>query len=72
MGTAVAPFMPAAAPRILDQLGYDWAVRRGGNGGPDVLGVLEWGAMPGPGRVTDAPTPLFPRLETEVAASPEG
>ena len=71
VGTAVAPFMPSMAPRILGQLGYGWAYGPDGNDGPDILGLLAWGAATAPGRVTDTPTPLFPRVETE-AAEPAG
>ncbi len=70
VGLAVAPFMPAMAPRILEQLGYGWEYGPDGNDGPDVLELLEWGAVADAGRVTDTPTPLFPRIESE-AAEPE-
>jgi methionyl-tRNA synthetase len=66
VGLAAAPFLPSMAPRILDQLGYDYPYGPDGNGGPPVLEQLEWGAMTTPGRVTDKPTPLFPRVESEV------
>ncbi|HEU0234798.1 MAG TPA: methionine--tRNA ligase [Candidatus Limnocylindrales bacterium] len=68
VGTAAAPFMPGAAPRVLAQLGYtyDWAAD--GNGGRPILDDLRWGARAAePGRL-EAPAPLFPRLETESAA----
>ena len=67
VGTAVAPFMPAMAPRILEQLGHAWPYAADGNGGPDVMELLEWGAVAEPGRVTDAPAPLFPRVESEAS-----
>jgi methionyl-tRNA synthetase len=67
VGLAVAPFMPAASPRILAQLGHDFPYGEDGNGGPDVLELLEWGAITAPGRVTTTPEPLFPRVETEAA-----
>jgi methionyl-tRNA synthetase len=66
VGLAVAPFMPAAAPRILEQLGYDWAYGPDGNGGPALLDQLQWGAGTA-GRVIASPQPLFPRLEIEAA-----
>ncbi len=69
VGLAAAPFMPAAAPRILGQLGHDYPYAPDGNGGPDVLELLGWGAANGPGRVTPAPEPLFPRVESEVDPS---
>ncbi len=72
VGLAVAPFMPTAAPRILEQLGYAYQYGADGNGGPDILALLEWGAQAGEsGRVIDTPTPLFPRMETEVVETPE-
>ena len=66
IGLAVAPFMPAAAPRVLSQLGYDYPYGADGNGGPAILDELVWAAHAGDhGRVTVA-EPLFPRLETET------
>ena len=68
VGLAVAPFMPGAAPRILEQLGYDFPYGDDGNDGPDILQLLEWGVSAGePGRVIDTPEPLFPRIEAEAA-----
>jgi methionyl-tRNA synthetase len=72
VGTAVAPFMPGAAPRVLEQLGYAWAYGPDGNGGPALLDLLAWGAGAQPGRVIDTPLPLFPRLETEAVETPAG
>jgi methionyl-tRNA synthetase len=66
VGLAVAPFMPAIAPRILEQLGHEYPYGADGNGGPPILERLAWGAAAGPGRVTDTPAPLFPRVETEA------
>ena len=68
IGLAVAPFMPGAAPRILEQLGYGYPYAADGNDGPDILQLLEWGSSAGePGRVIDTPAPLFPRIEAEAA-----
>ena len=54
VGLAVAPFMPAAAPRILEQLGYAYPYGADGNGGPDILALLAWGAAAGEaGRVIE-------------------
>jgi len=65
VGLAVAPFLPASAPRILAQLGYEYRYGPDGNGGPPLLDALRWGTPGGAtGRVA-APEPLFPRLETE-------
>jgi methionyl-tRNA synthetase len=72
VGLAVAPFMPGASPRILEQLGYAYPYRADGNGGPDVRELLAWGALADQGgRVTDTPVPLFPRLESEAVETPE-
>jgi methionyl-tRNA synthetase len=67
VGLAVAPFMPATAPRVLGQLGHAYPYSPDGNDGPPILDELRWGAHANePGRVTD-PEPLFPRLDTEPA-----
>ena len=63
-----ASFLPAAAPRVLAQLGYEYPYREDGNGGPPLLDELRWGVHADEvGRVA-SPEPLFPRLETETAA----
>ncbi len=65
IGLAVSPFMPATAPRVLAQLGFEYPYAPDGNGGPPILEELAWGRHAGePGRVT-APEPLFPRLDAE-------
>ncbi|HEY4753835.1 MAG TPA: methionine--tRNA ligase, partial [Candidatus Limnocylindrales bacterium] len=66
IGLAAAPFMPGTAPRVLEQLGYAYEYASDGNGGPELLGRLAWGAVLQPGRVTSAPSPLFPRAEAEA------
>ena len=73
VGLAVTPFMPNTGVRVLGQLGYAFPYGPDGNGGPDLLAELTWGAHAGePGRVT-APEPLFPRLDLEAdAAEPTG
>ena len=69
LGVAVAPFLPATAPRVLAQLGYAWPYGPDGNGGPPLLDELRWGAHAGEaGTLTNA-EPLFPRLDTETEAS---
>jgi methionyl-tRNA synthetase len=69
IGTAVAPFLPATAPRVLRQLGYAYDYEPDGNGGPPIVDELRWGAHAGaPGRLTAA-EPLFPRLDTEAAST---
>jgi methionyl-tRNA synthetase len=71
VGLAVAPFMPGAAPRILEQLGYAYPYAADGNGGPDIRELLAWGAQAAePGRVTDTPLPLFPRMDAEAVETP--
>ncbi len=73
VGLAVAPFMPSMAPRILEQLGYDYPYEPDGNGGPAILGQLEWGAASGVGgHVAATATPLFPRIESEAAEPATG
>jgi methionyl-tRNA synthetase len=65
VGLAVAPFMPASAPRVLGQLGFGYAYAPDGNGGPPILDELAWGAhRDDTGRVT-MPEPLFPRLDVD-------
>ncbi|MEO5704545.1 MAG: methionine--tRNA ligase [Candidatus Limnocylindrales bacterium] len=69
---AAAPFMPSIAPRALEQLGAGYPYAADGNGGPPILEALAWAAdAPSPG-VLGTPTPLFPRLESEVAAADAG
>ena len=70
VGLAVAPFMPSIAPRVLEQLGHAYDYAADGNGGPPILELLAWGAGAETGRVTDAPAPLFPRVEVEAAEAP--
>ena len=66
---AAAPFMPHAAPRILEQLGYAYPYGPDGNGGPPLADELRWGAHAAEqGRVGTA-TPVFPRLDVDAATS---
>jgi len=69
---AVAPFMPSTAPRALDQLGHGYPYAADGNGGPPILDLLAWGAASGVAGALGTASPLFPRLETEAVAAPEG
>ena len=70
VGLAVAPFMPAIAPRVMSELGHEYPYGPDGNGGPAILDQLAWGALrERAGRVTATPEPLFPRIETEAAAA---
>jgi methionyl-tRNA synthetase len=69
LALASAPYLPTAAPRVLEQLGYPYPYGPDGNGGPPLLDELRWGAHAGEaGTLTEA-KPLFPRLDVESAAS---
>ena len=68
LGLAAAPYMPATAPRVLAQLGFEFPYAADGNAGPPILEELRWGAHAGePGRLA-APEPLFPRLDVDAEA----
>jgi methionyl-tRNA synthetase len=67
VGLAAAPFMPATAPRVLAQLGYDHPYGPDGNGGPSIIDELRWGAHAAERGRLAAPEPLFPRLDVESA-----
>jgi methionyl-tRNA synthetase len=69
LGLAVAPFLPATAPRVLAQLGYDYPYGPDGNDGPPIVDLLGWGAASGEAGQVAAAEPLFPRLDTESEAS---
>ncbi len=69
VGLAVAPFLPATAPRLLAQLGHDYGYGPDGNAGPPLLDQLAWGAHAGDAGQMAAPEPLFPRLDTETEPS---
>ncbi len=64
---AAAPFLPATAPRVLAQLGYEYPYREDGNGGPALLEELVWGSHAGEAGMLTTAEPLFPRLDTETA-----
>ncbi len=70
VGLAVAPYMPGMAPRILAQLGFPYPYAPDGNAGPPLADELEWGAHASVIGKVSTPEPLFPRLDTEVAADP--
>jgi methionyl-tRNA synthetase len=69
LGLAGAPFLPATAPRVMTQLGYDYPYGADGNDGPALRDLLEWGSDAVSGGRVSAPEPLFPRLESEAGAS---
>jgi methionyl-tRNA synthetase len=69
LALAAAPFLPTAAPRVLEQLGHAYPYGPDGNGGPPLLDELRWGAHAGKtGTLTEA-KPLFPRLDVDSEAS---
>jgi methionyl-tRNA synthetase len=70
VGFAAAPVIPRTAPRIASQLGVEYPYRDDGNGGPPLDTLLEWGSGPAGGLV-GTPTPLFPRLDTELELAPD-
>jgi methionyl-tRNA synthetase len=65
IGLAAAPFLPAVAPRVLEQLGHAYPYGPDGNGGPPLEAELEWGAHAAEGGRLGAPVPLFPRLDVD-------
>ncbi len=65
IGLAAAPFLPATAPRVSEQLGFDYLYAPDGNGGPPLLGELEWGRHANETGSLGTPVPLFPRLEVD-------
>jgi methionyl-tRNA synthetase len=72
VAVAAAPIMPAAAPRVLEQLGLPYGYAADGNGGPPLLEQLEWGAARAEGGRLGTAAPIFPRLESEVVESVAG
>ncbi|MEX1156403.1 MAG: methionine--tRNA ligase [Chloroflexota bacterium] len=71
LGHLMAPFTPAAARRLHDQLGVPTPYDERGAGGPGLDRLLAWGSVPG-GWQTGAPIPLFPRVELPDAERAEG
>jgi len=68
---AAAPIMPAAAPRVLEQLGHVYGYGADGNGGPALLGQLDWGSVRAEGGRLGTASPIFPRLESEAVEAAE-
>jgi methionyl-tRNA synthetase len=64
---AAAPFLPATAPRVAEQLGFEYPYAADGNGGPGLLDELEWGRHAGEPGSLGTPEPLFPRLDVDSA-----
>ncbi|MBA3779016.1 MAG: methionine--tRNA ligase [Chloroflexi bacterium] len=67
IGLAAAPFLPATAPRVLAQLGYEYPYAAEGKGGPPLLEQLQWAAHSEEDGRLGSPEPLFPRLEADPA-----
>jgi methionyl-tRNA synthetase len=68
VGLAAAPFLPATAARVLEQLGFAYGYGADGNGGPPILDELAWAAHGSEAGKVAEPEPLFPRLEVEAQA----
>jgi methionyl-tRNA synthetase len=66
---AAAPFIPNTAPRVLAQIGYEYAYGADGNGGPPIAAELRWGAHATEAGRLAQPQPLFPRLDVESGDS---
>jgi methionyl-tRNA synthetase len=67
IGLAAAPFLPGTAPRVSEQLGFEYPYAGDGNGGPALLAELEWGRHAGEPGSLGSPVPLFPRLDVDSA-----
>jgi methionyl-tRNA synthetase len=65
LGLAAAPFLPSAAPKVLEQIGFAYPYGSDGNGGPPLATELEWGAHVAESGALGAPVPLFPRLDVD-------
>ena len=70
VGLAGAPVLPATAPRLLAQLGYEYPYGDDGNDGPPILDELHWGAHANEAGRLESAEPLFPRLDVEADATP--
>ena len=62
LGHLLAPFTPASAARLAEQLGVPAPYDARGGGGPGLVTLLAWGSG-GEGWHTGAAQPLFPRTE---------
>ncbi len=62
----VSPVVPKAAHGIFDQL--NWKTDLAGDDRRFRLDEAQWGGLPD-GHVINAPTPLFPRIETKLVAA---
>jgi methionyl-tRNA synthetase len=66
IGHLLAPAAPDGARRIHEQLGVPPPYDERGAGGPGLGSLAAWGGGPDGWRTT-TPTPVFPRVELEVA-----
>jgi methionyl-tRNA synthetase len=64
-----APYIPGAAPKVLEQLGHAYPYGPDGNGGPALADALAWGAWADAPGGLGSPSPIFPRLDVEAPAS---
>lgn len=62
----LAPVAPVGARMILEQLGAPAPYDERGSGGPGLAVLAAWGRGPD-SWVTGSPSPIFPRIEAEVA-----
>ncbi len=70
LGHLMAPFTPAVARQLHDQLGVPAPYDERGSGGPGLDDLVRWGGRGG-GWQTGTPSPLFPRVELpEAEAQP--
>ncbi len=67
IGHLLAAVAPSSARRLHQQLGAEVPYDERGAGGPGYDALLAWGSGPR-GWITGSATPLFPRVETEVAS----
>jgi methionyl-tRNA synthetase len=67
IGHLLAPVAPRSARRLHEQLGVEVPYDERGAGGPGHDVLLAWGSGPD-GWTTAEATPLFPRVEAEIAS----
>jgi methionyl-tRNA synthetase len=66
IGHLLAPVAPAGARRLHEQLGAPPPYDEGGAGSPGIDALTAWGGGPA-SWTTGAASPIFPRVELEVA-----
>jgi methionyl-tRNA synthetase len=66
IGHLLAPVAPSTAARLLEQLGVPVPYDERGAGGPGLAPLVAWGGGPASWQ-TGSPTPIFPRIDVEVA-----